>query len=97
MFEEILSATIRGATPLLLAALGEVISQRAGVLNIGIEGMMLIGAFFGMVGSFYTAEFVMFAPWFGLLMAGLSGCVAAALFAFLHSGIRDVRALVRGF
>ena len=71
MCEEILSATIRGATPLLLAALGEVISQRAGVLNIGIEGMMLIGAFFGMVGSFYTAEFVTFAPWFGLLMACL--------------------------
>ena len=70
MFEDILSATIRGATPLLLAALGEVISQRAGVLNIGIEGMMLIGALFGMVGSFYTAEFVMFAPWFGLIVAG---------------------------
>ena len=94
MFEEILSATIRGATPLLLAALGEVISQRAGVLNIGIEGMMLIGAFFGMVGSFYTAELVMFAPWFGLLMAGLSGLVAAALFGLCAIRLRGDQVII---
>ena len=98
MFEEILSATIRGATPLLLAALGEVISQRAGVLNIGIEGMMLIGAFFGMVGSFYTAEFVMFAPWAapwaGLLMAGLGGLVAAALFALFAIRLRGDQVII---
>lgn len=94
MFEEILSATIRGATPLLLAALGEVISQRAGVLNIGIEGMMLIGAFFGMVGSFYTAEFVMIAPWFGLLMAGLSGLIAAALFALCAIRLRGDQVII---
>ena len=92
--EEVLSATIRGATPLLLAALGEVISQRAGVLNIGIEGMMLIGAFFGMVGSFYTAEFVMFAPWFGLLMAGLSGLIAAALFALCAIRLRGDQVII---
>ena len=98
MFEEILSATIRGATPLLLAALGEVISQRAGVLNIGIEGMMLIGAFFGMVGSFYMAELVMIAPWlppgFGLLMAGLSGLIAAALFALCAIRLRGDQVII---
>ena len=102
MFEEILSATIRGATPLLLAALGEVISQRAGVLNIGIEGMMLIGAFFGMVGSFYTEKFAMIympelammAPWFGLLMAGLSGLIAAALFALCAIRLRGDQVIV---
>ena len=94
MFEDILSATIRGATPLLLAALGEVISQRAGVLNIGIEGMMLTGAFFGMVGSFYTAELVMIAPWFGILMAGLSGLIAAALFALCAIRLRGDQVII---
>ncbi|MYC75915.1 ABC transporter permease [Candidatus Poribacteria bacterium] len=102
MFEEILSATIRGATPLLLAALGEVISQRAGVLNIGIEGMMLIGAFFGMVGSFYTEklamiympELAMIAPWFGLLMAGISGLIAAALFALCAIRLRGDQVII---
>ena len=95
MFEEILSATIRGATPLLLAALGEVISQRAGVLNIGIEGMMLIGAFFGMVGSFYIpAEFAVIAPWFGLLMAGVSGLIAAALFALCAIKLRGDQVII---
>ncbi len=94
MFEDILSATIRGATPLLLAAMGEVISQRAGVLNIGIEGMMLIGAFFGMVGSFYTADLVMIAPWFGLLTAGLSGLLAAGLFALCAIRLRGDQVII---
>ena len=55
---------------------------------------MLIGAFFGMVGSFYTAEFVMFAPWFGLLMAGLSGLIAAALFALCAIRLRGDQVII---
>ena len=88
MFEDILAATIRGATPLLFAALGEVVSQRAGVINIGIEGMMLMGAFFGMVGSFYTAALPYLAPWCGLIVAGVSGLATAALFAFFAIRLR---------
>lgn len=88
MFEDILAAAIRGATPLLFAALGEVVSQRAGVINIGIEGMMLMGAFFGMVGSFYTADLPLLAPWFGLIVAGVSGLVTAGLFAFFAIRLR---------
>jgi len=92
--EEIFSATIRGATPLLLAALGEVISQRAGVLNIGIEGMMLIGAFFGMVGSFYMAKFPWLAPWIGISVAGISGFAAAALFALCAIKLRGDQVII---
>jgi simple sugar transport system permease protein len=84
MFEEILAATIRQATPLLLAALGEVVVQRSGVINIGIEGMMLMGAFFGMLGSFYTGSMLPgLAPWVGMIVAGLSGGITAYVFAFL--------------
>ncbi len=94
MFEDILSATIRGATPLLLAALGEVISQRAGVINIGIEGMMLIGAFFGMVGSFTASDLGMLSPWMGLLLAGLSGVVTACIFAFVAIKLRGDQVII---
>jgi len=84
MFEDILAATIRQATPLLLAALGEVVVQRSGSINIGIEGMMLMGAFFGMLGSFYTSILLPdFAPCIGIVAAGLSGVLTAYVFAVL--------------
>ena len=94
ILEDILAATIRGATPLLLAGLGEVVAQRAGVINIGIEGMMLIGALFGMVGSFYTAGLPFLAPWIGLLIAGLSGLLTAALFAFFAIRLRGDQVVI---
>ena len=61
-----LEAAIRLAIPVALAALGALISERTGVLNLGLEGMMLSGAFAG-----YMANEVSGSPWIGLL-AGIS-------------------------
>ena len=84
MYEDVLAATIRHATPILLAALGEVVVQRSGVINIGIEGMMLMGAFVGMLGSLYASVFwPSIAPCVGIVVAGLSGGITAYVFALL--------------
>ncbi len=71
-----LSAAIRMATPIALAAMGGTFSERSGVINIGLEGMILTGAFAGVAGSFYTGS-----PWFGLLLALFAGGLLAAVFA----------------
>ena len=66
------------AAPLLLAALGELLGERAGVLNIGLEGLMLSGAWAGAAASFYWH-----CGWLGLLAAMAAGLLLAALFALL--------------
>ncbi len=71
------AATLRVATPILLAAIGETFSERAGVLNLGIEGIMFLGAFVG----FYTAD-VSGSLWVGLLAAIMSGILLGLLMAF---------------
>lgn len=72
-----LVASIRLGTPLLLGALGAGISERSGVFNVGIEGMMLIGAFFGSAVTVWTGSL-----WFGLLAALIAGALTALVFAF---------------
>jgi simple sugar transport system permease protein len=64
------------STPLALAAEGSVISERCGVVNIGIEGMMTIGAFTGATVGYYTGS-----PWLAFLCGGLSGAAFGALHA----------------
>ncbi|MCK4598112.1 ABC transporter permease [bacterium] len=71
---EIISASIRMATPLMLASLGGVFSERSGVVNIALEGMMLNGAFAAVVATHYSGN-----PWVGLLAAVLVGLVTALI------------------
>ncbi|MDD5367858.1 MAG: ABC transporter permease [Anaerolineaceae bacterium] len=73
--EEFLYATIRIATPIILAALGEVFLERSGVINLGMEGMMLMGALFGVVGASMSGN-----TWIGLLTAIVIGVVVALIF-----------------
>ena len=68
--------TLMYSAPLILAALGGVITERAGVINIGIEGMMTFGAFAGAAGAFYTGN-----PWAGFLFAGAAGAFLALFHA----------------
>lgn len=74
----VLAATIRVATPILFAALGELVAERAGVYNMGLEGMMLMGAFTGWLATFHTGS-----PIFGFGAAALAGLVMSLVFAFM--------------
>ena len=74
----ILATAVRMGTILLLAALGELIVERSGVLNLSVEGMMLSGAFGGFIGAYYTNSL-----WLGVLSAILAGLLVSALFGLL--------------
>jgi ABC-type uncharacterized transport system permease subunit len=72
----LIASTIRLSTPLILAALGGLYSERCGVINIALEGMMLAGAFTAAVVTVFTHN-----PWVGLLAAVIAGAMVAALHA----------------
>jgi simple sugar transport system permease protein len=72
----LLAATLRFATPLLFGALGGIMSERSGVINVGLEGMMLMGAFFGIFGA------DVFGSWF---LGVLAGIAAGGVLAFVHA------------
>lgn len=84
-----LTATLRMSTPLLLAALGELIAERAGVLNLGVEGMMLTGALFGFLGVYATGSLTL-----GWLLAMLAGGLMALIFAYFAITLRCHQVIV---
>ena len=74
----LIGAMMRMATPIIFATLGEILSERAGVLNLGIEGIMLMGAMTGFMVTFSTGS-----VWLGVLAAAGVGMLLALLMAFL--------------
>ena len=78
IFANILLTIVTAATPLLIAALGELVVERSGVVNLGVEGMMIIGAISGFGVALVTGN-----AWLGLFAAILAGAMFSLLFGFL--------------
>lgn len=74
----LIASLMVAATPVLLAAIGELVVEKAGVLNLGVEGMMIVGAICGFAVSVETGS-----PYIGILAAMAGGAILSMLFAFL--------------
>jgi ABC-type uncharacterized transport system permease subunit len=83
MTAQLLASTLRVSTPLIFAALGGMFSERSGVINIALEGMMLIGAFGAAVGTLVTHS-----PWLGAACGMCAGLVLAAIYALFVIRLR---------
>ncbi|MCB1224092.1 MAG: ABC transporter permease, partial [Mesotoga sp.] len=78
-----LNATIRAGTPLLFAVLGTIFTERSGVMNLGLEGLMLVGAIGGFVASYQTSNLLA-----ALLLAMLAGAILGLVHAFFTVTLR---------
>ncbi|EYE89112.1 ABC transporter permease [Fervidicella metallireducens AeB] len=78
-----LSATVVAGTPLLYATLGEILTEKSGNLNLGVEGMMLIGAVAGFISAYTTGS-----PLFSIGMAMIAGAAGALVYTFLTVSLR---------
>ena len=78
ILSEILVATVIAGTPLIIVALGQLVAEKSGVLNLGAEGMMAMGAVAGFAVTLYTGN-----PWLGVLAGMVAGALMSLLFAFV--------------
>ncbi len=83
LITSILWVTIRAGTSLLYATVGEILTERAGILNLGVEGIMIVGAVTGFAAAFHTKQ-----VWVGVGVAMLSGAIMASIHAFLSVSLR---------
>ncbi len=74
----LLLSVIRTATPILFVALGLLIIQSSGIINMGAEGMMLLGAFTGVIGTYWTGN-----VWLGVVCAMIASALASLLLGYL--------------
>ncbi|MDJ0621832.1 MAG: ABC transporter permease [Desulfocapsaceae bacterium] len=70
----LLAATVQSGTPILYATLGEIITEKSGVLNLGVEGIMIVGALAGFIAAKFTGN-----PVLAFVLAGFAGCAAASI------------------
>ena len=89
----LLTSGIRLAIPIFLAALGEIITERGGVLNLGLEGIMLAGALAGFMAAYYAEQsgsplLVGLAPWLGMLAGSGAGMLMGLIMAVLAVSLR---------
>ena len=82
MYDDLLLTVLLTSFPLILAATGELVVERSGVLNLGVEGMMLMGAVAG-----FGVTSLSGSPYFGMLGGATAGAVTAALFGFFVLGL----------
>ncbi len=78
----VMAAAVRSGTPILYATLGEILTERSGVQNLGLEGLMLMGAFSGFSVTYSTGD-----PWLGVLTAFFVGVAISAVHAFLSVSV----------
>jgi len=79
----LLAGMVRVATPILFGAMGELVTERAGVLNLSVEGTILMGAFVGFLTTYQTESL-----WLGVLTAALAGGLLSLLMAFLAATLK---------
>jgi general nucleoside transport system permease protein len=91
VWSALIAATLRAATPLTFAALGGILSERSGVVNIGLEGMLLMGAFFGFLGADKLEHW----GW-GIVCGVVAGAALALVHAFISIHLRADQ-IVSGF
>ena len=81
MLEQLTLTVIMTSVPLIFAATGELVAERSGVLNLGVEGMMLMGAVAAFAAAFVTGNL-----FFAIIAGGLAGALTAAVFALFALG-----------
>ena len=88
----LLTVAVLAGTPLLLGTLGEILTEKSGNLNLGVEGMMFMGAIAGIAGSWFTEQWFsgggFAAAFVGLITSFLAGCLGALIYAFLTITLR---------